>query len=278
VTGIAQALHKLARAEHHVNDFTVKVHQMIIDHTQNPASFTKTLNPEYSRFTFAFGEPLRLDETWSLIVGDAVNNVHAALDYLAWHLVDLGTEPKPLKSSVRNGIYFPVIDKRQDGQTWHTSFENRCLRYLPGVDPVHLQIIERYQPYCWGESSLLKHPFAIMNSLSKADKHRELQLTTTKPFHLKLSLVSHDHCEILDRRFLKAKDSNPGTEFAWITVRPTDTEEPEVNVKLTIDSAVAFARNVDEPWSEDEPWAEDTLRAILGMTRNLFDEFKAIVQ
>jgi hypothetical protein len=275
MTRIAEALQKLARAEHHVNDFTAEIHQLIVDHSRSPASFTKTLNPEHSRFAFAFGERMPLDETWSLIIGDAINNVHSALDYLAWQLVDMGTAPKPLKPSVAKSIYFPIVYKADTGQTWTKTFTNRCLR-LPGVAPVHLQIIERYQPYQWGEPQHVNHPFAVMDCLSRVDKHRELQLTTAKPFHLKLFPVSHDHCEIIDTRFLSASNSDTGTEFAWITVWPTDADEPEVKVKFKIDSAVAFARTA-EAWSDGEPWAEDTLRAILAMTRQLLDEFKAII-
>jgi hypothetical protein len=80
-------------------------------------------------------EPLPI--RWSLVVGDALYNFRAALEYLAWHLVRAGTEPKP---RYPKSVQFPIS---ANGEDFAKSIKTR----LPGVKPAHLTIVERYQPY-----------------------------------------------------------------------------------------------------------------------------------
>ena len=106
-------------------------------------------------------EPLPI--RWSLVIGDALYNYRAALEYLAWHLVRAGAEPKPKNPK---SVQFPITVSQFD-------FVKTVKTRLPGVKPEHLAVVEKYQPYNTQEVSL--YPFAVLVDLSNSDKHYELQ-------------------------------------------------------------------------------------------------------
>lgn len=98
-------------------------------------------------------DPLR--NRASVLVGEIVYNLRAALDYLVYVLAeeDSGTR--------QNATQFPIEDSQQ-GFTAHRH------TWLKGVSDEHAAIIRQFQPYRGCEWT------RILRDLSNPDKHREL--------------------------------------------------------------------------------------------------------
>jgi len=73
-----------------------------------------------------------------LLLGDVVSDFRACLNYLAWDVVRVGTEPKPRD---RGRVKFPIVTTNRD------RFDAAANICLPGVRAEHVAIIERHQPY-----------------------------------------------------------------------------------------------------------------------------------
>jgi hypothetical protein len=100
----------------------------------------------------------------STVLGDVLGNYRATLDHLAWALVhESGGE-------VRNPgqVHFPIHSES-------TNFVGQLPRRLPGVDPIALSIIERYQPFRVGVQAS-RHPMQLLNSWVNTDKHQIVTL------------------------------------------------------------------------------------------------------
>jgi hypothetical protein len=106
-------------------------------------------------FTLRISEPPPIDE-WSLIVGDCVHNMRAALDQLAWQL-DSAPTTGP------GGSAFPIYTKKPE--SWPTP---TVARMPAAAQP----IIEALQPYNEPTSDRIKrHPLATLHALDISDKH-----------------------------------------------------------------------------------------------------------
>ena len=108
----------------------------------------------------------------SLIIGDCLYNLRAALDYLAWQLV-LAHRGRP-----NHRTQFPIYDTR-------LTPKGRSRRIEPegGVDAPALAVLESLQPYQRGHDAQT-HPLAVLQRLSNIDKHRQLHIArgATTPF------------------------------------------------------------------------------------------------
>jgi hypothetical protein len=93
----------------------------------------------------------------SIIVGEAVYNLRAALDYLVYELAALDSK------SIQENTQFPICDTER-------KFDDARKRHLAGVSSQHVLAIEEYQPYrnCQWTRTL--------RDISNPDKHRELTL------------------------------------------------------------------------------------------------------
>jgi hypothetical protein len=101
---------------------------------------------------------------WSLYIGDALQNVRAALDYLASELtiLNLGT------AADLNHTAYPVFS---DSKT----FNELVARRVGGVTPAQRALLEQTQPYMRRDSNQWDQ-LAVVNALSKIDKHRTVHL------------------------------------------------------------------------------------------------------
>ena len=105
----------------------------------------------------------------STMFGDCIHNLHSSLDHTAWQLFKHGTTPT-LKPSQEHQIQFPIYNTLDE-------FNDNLIRRLSmGLRDVHEAIVRRYQPYQRGALAA-DHPFAILNRLSRTDKHRNINLT-----------------------------------------------------------------------------------------------------
>jgi hypothetical protein len=109
-------------------------------------------------FTLRVTSPPPIDE-WSLIVGDCIHNMRAALDQLAWQL---DSEP----TAGPGGTAFPVYAKKP--KNWPTPTVAR----MPAAAQA---IIEGLQPYNEPTPDRIeRHPLATLHALDISDKHHVL--------------------------------------------------------------------------------------------------------
>ncbi len=103
--------------------------------------------------------------TFAVIVGETVQNIRSALDYLIYELVRHTRGRKP-----RLQTQFPLYVAAGDfyGRRYQ-------IKELPGE---LRRRIRKLQPYQFPDPGT--HPLAVLNKLSNADKHRLLLATTTR--------------------------------------------------------------------------------------------------
>jgi hypothetical protein len=156
---------KLERAKQHA--YTVKTDIQLWADEQSKNFTAATIGKEYDDqegcFVYRVTQFEPLPILWSLTIGDALYNYRAALEYLAWHLVRAGIEPKPKNPK---SVQFPISLNQVD-------FTKSIKSRLPGVKLDHLGVVDKYQPYHAQESSA--HPLSVLVELSNSDKHYELQ-------------------------------------------------------------------------------------------------------
>ena len=112
----------------------------------------------------------------SILVGEAVYNLRAALDYLVYELAWLDS------GQIQDDTQFPIENSPKVFQGRSTGFyfaakpgkkpkRRSCGRYLAGVNSVHCGWLEQLQPYkgCdWTKT---------LGTISNPDKHRKLTTT-----------------------------------------------------------------------------------------------------
>ena len=156
--------HKLGRAKFHVDELQDRVTRWRDLHGDEPYVWGKKFDAKRNRFTFYVQSVAELPVEWSLIAGDALTNLRASLDYMAYDLVGRGTTPHRRPKAKPQ---FPIIRKK-------AALKGYINGRMPGISPKQWTIIESYQPYKWG-GARNRHPFAALDTLVNWDKHRELK-------------------------------------------------------------------------------------------------------
>lgn len=174
----------------------------------------------------------KLPRTWSLIVGDALFNFRASLDYLAWQLVQAGTQPNTERPE---RVYWPIIAKESDAMG---AIDDR----LPGILPKHRALVEECQPY--KRSGL--NPLSVLNELSRYDKHRRISVLSAANKDFKIvGRVRHFVVERTETpRPQRAFALKPGTELTRIFGRRTNKREPEMDMRFEGTMSIVFENNL----------------------------------
>jgi hypothetical protein len=268
LTRLVDCLEKLCRAQHHFSELEAKAWEWVGDKSNLPAFVELTYEPQQRKFVLSFTDTPEVPSDWALIAADAINNFRCALDYIAWQLVDIGTEPKPLSDSKARGVNFPVIAEWKPTETPGQAFRRACDRHLPGVDPTFLGIIEHYQPYKWGVAQVDNHPLARLVSFSNRDKHREVRLVATVPSGADYEVVGETNCVVKHIEPIRPSQFQPHAQFLWIYIDPTGEGDPDVNVKVATKALVSFV---------DGPPMETTMREIAAGVKAVVDEFRPLL-
>ncbi len=100
-----------------------------------------------------------IPQEFSLIAGDAIQNLRSALDHLAYHLVCVGKKSLGPFSYV----YFPIFKDA-------SKYKSMSPRKVQGMRQDAIDAIGDIEPYGGGAGEILWH----LNCLSKIDKHRLL--------------------------------------------------------------------------------------------------------
>ena len=132
-----------------------------------PYRFVSKVDVETSRYLLRIVIEREPPVGWSLIVGDFVQNLRAALDHLVWQLVRANGQ-QPGRS-----IAFPIFDQEPPMRRGHRERE-RWKAMTRGVHPAALRFIERLQPYSPGGDGPSRNVLTALRKLSNEDKHRTI--------------------------------------------------------------------------------------------------------
>lgn len=225
-------------------------------------AFTERLGPEGLGNTRCHYQPKRhrfavtidsvLEEfpaRWGLRLGSIVYNFRCSLDHIAWALVERGkTPPATLSDRQQASVYFPICTTRH---AFNAALRGRQPK-LPGVRRADVACVRRYQPYYHRPSRATDHVFAILDRLSRFDKHRTIQPVAGYPAGGKLEVTYYRDCEI--RRYGWAdirKMLEVGTEIAYLYVRKTGPNpEMHVHADLTVKPAIENRFWFNEWWNQ----------------------------
>ena len=192
----------------------------------DPYSLVRKRNPDatcYSIFLRVWNEPPL--QRWSLITGDCVNNLRAALDHLVYAVAVHETKRDPPPDERR--LAFPITDKSN-------LFVNEARRIKSLSAPVRAEI-ERLQPYNRLHSDF-PPLLSLIRDLNDLDKHRAINVVATLisggEFD-NMRNVTQDNVASIEINTVSLED---GAEIARITLkRPT----PDVYYNLGADAHIA---------------------------------------
>lgn len=262
---LSGAFAKLARAKHHADDFNAQGFQWLastLPHDKPPV--TKRFEPSEEDpaegvVTYSIlpdigtpDPPIEL----SLIFGDALTNYRAVLDYLA---VQLAVNPPKI-----DDVKFPLTNDRNH-------FTRTVANRIPGIDPTHRAILERYQPYQHG-SQAGSHPLRLLNRLVNHDKHRALRLMAASNMQIKAQVPGDfPNFEVYRTEGRNIPfDFEADTDVLRIYGRLRDPSQ-DLDVQVYWHDATYGVRLVDEPHQADV-----VLTMADRMVSDLLNEFAAV--
>jgi hypothetical protein len=145
---------KLKRAKKHISDLEGAIRSF---HDSRPYSISHKDNLETGERTYYVHFVQDIPEDFSLMIGDAIQNLRSALDHLATRLVDIGIDPR-----VKNS-YYPIFESAD-------TYEAGKMGKIKGARPEAIKAIDNTQPYPRGNGW---HLWDI-NTMNNRDKHRLL--------------------------------------------------------------------------------------------------------
>jgi hypothetical protein len=166
------------------------------------------------------------DAELSLVLGDLVHNLSAALDHAVFGL-SVQEAGRPLDRREQQSLGFPICMSAAD-------FERQARSQLRFLSHGPKSVVDAAQPYHGPtETARLNHPLAELREMWNADKHRTLLLVAAHP---ELFGIGMRH-EVADgaHRF-----TGPRVEFGTIVSRlaagtdQDDVREPYFEVKVTL--------------------------------------------
>lgn len=194
---------------------------------------------------------------WSLLIGDAVQNFRAALNYLAWELAKWNLAKQGLSRDPDGGTQYPIATQPQHFQR----------HYVKDIHPNHIALMEHLQPYRPGAmertetqyvqpykwylewAPTINHPLGRLQTLSNADKHQSLRPIAIR--HAVGSLRPEAYrgidCEITSVAMFATDIFKIGAVWANIVVRPTGNN-PQVEMNDHFTPEIAF----ENFWSLEE--------------------------
>lgn len=162
---------RVDRAAQHIGELRERLQEWADLH---PKSLKPTLDPETGRWSWEEITPLPVEELGksSVVIGDALFNLRASLDYLVYQLAVLGKREEVF------GSQFPIEDSRDmfEGRITgkHPGTKKKVAHYLRYVPDGAIELIRVLQP-CYGCGWT-----AQLRDLSNPDKHRTLSALSSR--------------------------------------------------------------------------------------------------
>jgi len=157
---------KLDRAKEHLKSLHIEL-ESVYKSCRPEIPLTCGFDPHDQSWVCRVGEFRRVGSaTAGPLIGDTVQNLRAALDFLIWDLsiLDLGSWPL-YKNGQELRTQFPVCLTKDiyDSTTVQ-------MTYLDSINSAHREKIERFQPYITRDDTL-----ELLRNISNEDKHRVIQ-------------------------------------------------------------------------------------------------------
>lgn len=156
---------KIQRASSHLEALYAEV-RTFVESEPKPHGFVSKVDVETSRYIALVRIYRPPPVEFSLIAGDFIQNLRAALDHLVWQMV------KANGQTPGNRNAFPIFDQRPSNKRGNRDRE-RWNAMTRGLHPAAERFIELCQPYN-GPDGPRAHSLAALRRLSNEDKHRTL--------------------------------------------------------------------------------------------------------
>jgi hypothetical protein len=218
---------KIGRAKDHFWDLKAETEKVkaacreAVVHTYEPATQTQVIT-----LAKVPKVPLEL----SLILGDALHNLRAALDYLAWQLV-LASGGQP-----DDNTSFPVLRTPPTPGRYRPTHP----QIPPGVTPAIRAVLDTVQPYQRADPD--RHQLALLHDADIADKHHALLVTTD----IDMGGAAWVGEEFQPNWF----GSGPFEDGAELCRTPGLTAEQSKQWRPTV-TFVVQVDGIDSPWARD---------------------------
>jgi hypothetical protein len=147
---------KVERAKKHILDLEAQYDRFL---QNKPFGFSHETNPQTGERTYYVKDIKPIPMEFSVIIGDALNNLRCALDHLAYHLVCIGVGAVKSHPDAK----FPMGNGPSD-------YNTQKLRALNGMRQDAVTAIDDLQPYVGGAGEYFVH----LARLNNFDKHRLL--------------------------------------------------------------------------------------------------------
>jgi len=149
---------KIDRAKTHLNDFDAQ-ERLIIEACRRAIFQHPGVRNEH---IFRFDKVPAVHPVLNAMIGDAIHNLRASLDHLAWQLV-IATGNNPSTNTS-----FPILTTAPTPDRWG----HIRPQISPGVPQPVREILDEVQPYKRAKPA--HHDLAVLHELDIIDKHREL--------------------------------------------------------------------------------------------------------
>jgi hypothetical protein len=155
---------KLVRAQEHINELHTEVQRYF---QKDPAKMVREENTSPDQYIAQIVPRITIPGRIPVIIGDALTNIRAALDYLVWELV-LAAKNQPTEKNM-----FPIC-------TTPEAFAQQLARHrLDGVPVDAIAEIKALQPYHDGQDAE-GHVLAMLDALCNVNKHRRVLTTVLR--------------------------------------------------------------------------------------------------
>jgi hypothetical protein len=153
-------------------------------------------------------------ERWSVLIGDVLTNLRAALDHIFWQTV-IAHSGQPLKP---HRVTFPIAPTE-------TGFRKQANELSMLVAPDVWKVVEAVQPF-HGGALAHTHPLEILRWLSNVDKHRAIHIVNRTAVDMgPIGVGSPTPIEILEDWRLTGTAEH-GTVLARLKVRRPPQTQP----------------------------------------------------
>jgi hypothetical protein len=155
------AIRKTDRATVHLAELQRRRDEFLKNEEASPFRVVEGVETDSSRYVMRAVIDGAFPDWWSLIVGDFVQNLRAALDHFVCQLIfDAGGKPTRQNA-------FPIFHERPSDRR----SKNRWKAQVAGLDGDAIAFIEARQPYPHDDGPS-NHLFFALRELSNDDKHR----------------------------------------------------------------------------------------------------------
>lgn len=274
------AFAKLERAKKHLAELRSSVDEFRAADLSNELSYEVAypFGDADPRAVVTLRLELRAPSEWSLIMGDILTNLRAALDHAVY---EHATSRQSLNSGQRKRLYHPMSITSSD---WESTPEitqddgttkparagiRESLQEL--IAPDVLAVIEKHQPFNSEKGPPQWHSLAILSGLVNRDKHRAV---LEVPINIAEFAINSASFEIVSEGDLK--ELPDGAVEKVITVRramaPADAVLRDTAGQM--ESTAAYLEQIEIPNTNERRACIGVMEEIVASTETYLDELK----